>query len=357
MRETRASEYLGAAAGGTGLAGRAAELNAALEMPLIGPGGGVAIPWAVLLGPQPAEQRQAEGGAVENRVFTTTAQNDGGTIQRTILARLFGPGVMDALGVRLDSVPVGMSEFPIINAGVVPAQVKESAAAAAPVAATIGSAILRPKKISGAYEYTHELGASLTGIEEALRRDLADAVKSAMSNIVLNGQEPTEANPQHIEGLLTKLTGTDLASAQATAADYGRLHSLAVDGIHAEEEGQVMSVIGDETYRHSAGLYIAGSGESGSELLRRRSGGCMASTYIPAIAGKKQAAVLHAAGPNGGGMMRADSCGAVWPVLELVRDPYTKASRGVVLTWIALWDVSTALRPGAYRQVDIQVQA
>ena len=139
-----------------------------------------------------------------------------------------------------------------------------------------------------------------------MRRDLADAVKSAMSNLIINGVAPTNANPQHVEGFLAKLTGVDLSSAEADATDYGRLHSLGVDGIHAEMETQVSSVIGDETYQHAAGVYIAGSGESGSELLRRRSGGCYASTYIPAASGMKQAAILHAAGANGG-TMRDDS--------------------------------------------------
>ena len=62
-----------------------------------------------------------------------------------------------------------------------------------------------------------------------------------------------------------------------------------------------MSIIGDETYVHSSGTYITGSGLAGSQLLKQRSGGCYASTYIPNKASMKQSAILHAAGPNGGG--------------------------------------------------------
>ena len=118
-----------------------------------------------------------------------------------------------------------------------------------------------------------------------------------------------------------------------------------------------MSVIGDETYQHAAGVYIAGSGESGSELLKRRSGGYMASTYIPATASKKQSAILHSAGSNGGGIMRGDSVAAVWPTLEVIRDIYSKASQDVVLTWVGLWDAMVAFRSSAYKQIDIQIQA
>ena len=76
LRETRMAEYLGAAAAGIGLTGRPAELAAALEVPVVGASGGVAIPWAVLAGP---EVRQARPQGVETRAFTsTTASSDGG---------------------------------------------------------------------------------------------------------------------------------------------------------------------------------------------------------------------------------------------------------------------------------------
>ena len=91
------ADYLRPAAGGTGIEGRAAELNAALKVETQGKGGGVAVPWPVL----------------EVRAFTSTSSNDGSLVLRPILQRLFGPGVMDTLGVRMDSVPTGRSEWPL----------------------------------------------------------------------------------------------------------------------------------------------------------------------------------------------------------------------------------------------------
>ena len=142
LRETRISDYMGPAAGGTGIEGRSRELNAALGVPVAGASGGVAVPWQLL----------------EFRAFTETAANDGPQTQRPILQRLFGPGVMDTLGVRIDSVPVGRSEWPLITGGVVPGQVKEGTAAAAAVTAVFATANLKPKKLTGRYEYTHEAG-------------------------------------------------------------------------------------------------------------------------------------------------------------------------------------------------------
>ena len=80
----------------------------------------------------------------------------------------------------------------------------------------------------------------------------------------------------------------------------------------------------------------------------------MASTYVPAAASDVQGAILHAAGPNGGAA-RGDSVAAMWPTLEVVRDPYTKASQGVVLTWITLWDAKVAFRAAAYSRVSFKL--
>ena len=342
LGETSLSEYLNVASVGGAIEGRAAEVNAALGYPTVGPKGGTAVPWQMFETP-------------EMRAFTTTANNDGPNMQRPILQRLFGPGVMDTLGVRVDSVPVGRAEWPLISGGVAPAQVKEGTAAADAVPATFAFASLKPKRLSGKYEYSLEMAASVTELEQALRRDLADAIKASMTNQIVNGTAPNAQNPQRVEGFIARIgAAADLSSALATADDYGRLHSLGVDAVHAGMETEVMSIVGHTTYQHSAGTYIAGSGESGSELLRRRSGGCFASTYIPDASGMKQSSILHAAGPNGGGIMRGDSVAAMWPTLEVIRDIYSQASQGVVLTWVTLWDAHTAFRADAYKHIAIQ---
>ena len=56
------SDYLSPAAAGAGVTGAAAELNAALEVPVVGKSGGVAIPWRVLL---TDERREADQGETE----------------------------------------------------------------------------------------------------------------------------------------------------------------------------------------------------------------------------------------------------------------------------------------------------
>lgn len=344
LDDTSLADYLTPAASNRGLEGRAKELNESFEVPIAGPSGGVAVPWHVL------ESREV-------RAFSTTTQNDGSNVQRPILQRLFGPGILDTLGVRMDSVPVGRSEWPLITAGVAPDQAKEGTAAAAAAAATFSTATLKPKRLTGVFEFTHEIAASVGDIEQALRRDLADAVKAKMSDIVVNGTAPDGTNPQRIEGFLSEIAVPDDAAATAVFSDYGGAHAAGVDGLHAETENEVSSVIGTDVYQHAATVYQAGSGESGSESLKRRSMSCRASSYIPAAtnAGQSKGNLFHLAGPNGGGIMRGDSVAAMWPTLEVIRDNVTKASQGVVLTWVALWDAKVAFRAAAYTRVSFKI--
>ena len=167
--------------------------------------------------------------------------------------------------------------------------------------------------------------------------------------------DPTVGAPV-LDPTIAKLgAATDLSTATTTAADYGRLHSLGVDAIHAMRETDVVSIVGDETYQHAAGVYQTGSGEAGSELLMRRSKGCYASTYLPAKASMKQSAILHASGSNGDPMMRGDSVGGMWPTLEIIRDNVTAASVGIKLTWVGMWDVVVALRSAAYKHIAINI--
>ena len=109
------SDYLAPAKAGGGIAGAASELNAALKVPVAGKSGGVAIPWHVLEVPDGQETRQETGQ--ETRAFTDTAAYAGGVAQRPILQRLFGMDIMDALGVRIDSVPEGRTEWPVNHRG------------------------------------------------------------------------------------------------------------------------------------------------------------------------------------------------------------------------------------------------
>ena len=342
------ADYLTPAASGLGLAGPAAELNAALECPLVGTGRRRGDPLANPGWPgccAASGPRAWSAGA-----FTDTGDYAGGVAARPILQRLFGMDIMAALGVRMDSVPAGRTEWPLITGGAAPDMKAEGAA----VAATFATETLKAKRLTGKYEYTHEQAAQVPDLEQALRRDLADAVKAKMSSLILLGNEGTNAHEP--DRFLTKIAAPADPGATSTFADYAGTPALAVDGIHASEEGQSALVMGTASYQHAASTYRTNAGfESAVESLKRRAGMVMASNFVPAPAGNtkiQNGTILHAMGPNGGGAdMRGDSVAAIWPTLEVIRDIYTQASQAVVLTWITLWDAETAFRAAAYKRV------
>lgn len=347
LQKSSLGGYLVHAASGTPLDGPESELNAAAEVRAgPGQGGGTLIPWAILDGPASREVRVDAA--------TTTTNLEGGTMQRPILQRLFGRDIIAALGVRIDTVPAGMSEWPLLTGTVAPASRQEAEALADATAATFDTQSLKPKRLSGRYVFTVEQAAQVMDLEQALRRDLADAVRAKMSDQLLNGDPTVNGKAADVTGFYKRLAGPDNPGAVATFADYAGLHAQAVDGIHAVREGEVSSVIGVASYKHAASVYQAGSGESGAEALQRRSGGCQASSFVPAPpdsgngANVQNGDILHA----GVDAMRGDSIAAMWPTLEVIRDIYSQAATGgVVLTWITLWDAYVAFRSAAYKRV------
>ena len=328
--------YLAHAAAGSALDGPEAELNDALDVRATG--GGIAVPWQMFDTPAFRDETRADAA-------TTTSALGGPERQRPILQRLFGRDILAALGVRIDTVPSGLSEWPLLTGAAAPEPKSEDAAAPDAVAATFNTQTLKPKRLTGRYIFTVEQQVQVLGIEQALRRDLADAVRSKMSDQVINGNGTTP----NVTGFLQRLAAPTDPSDEATFESYAGMHAMAVDGIHADREREVSSVIGVATYKHASAVYQSGSGESGTDALMRRSAGCRASSFIPAVASDIQNGnILH----GGMDVMRGDSIAAMWPSLEVIRDIYTRAGQGeVVLTWVSLWDAYTAFRTAAYARV------
>jgi len=175
-----------------------------------------------------------------------------------------------------------------------------------------------------------------------------------MSDQLLNG---TGAGAT-VTGFYTRLGEPADPGAQATYEVYAKTPASIVDGLHSEMEDETGVVLGTDVYRHAAGVFQAGSGESGIEAIKRRCRSCRASTYVPAgVAGISKGNLLHAAGANGG-TMRGDSIAAMWPTLSVIRDIYTKAaSAETVLTYVLLWDAYTAFRLAAYARVAFKLTA
>ena len=284
---------------------------------------------------------------------TDTGDMDGSTIQRPILHRLFGSPVSDALGITFNSVPAGMAEYPIITGGVSPAMVAEGAAKDAQTA-TIGSHVLKPKRLQGRYQFTAEMNAQIPSIETALRTDLTNAINDKMRDRIINGSGAND-----VRGFMSAYAKPAGVENLAVFSDYVKLPALGVDGIHASSEGEVSVVMGTEMYQQAAGLIQANSSESATDMLGRKSSMLVASSYIgdPETRnthGGQQDYLLH----SGVGSGRSDSVAALWGGVGLIRDPYSDANDAKInLTYFILWDFYAGLRASAYKRGNLKVAA
>ena len=353
MQRATIGGYVEAALQNTIETGAERELADALEVRR-GPGyvDGVVIPWALLL---PEEQRAA----------TTTTQNDGPVRQVPIIDRLFRQpdGIMDMLGVGLMSSGPGQTEYPLVSTGTTNVgQTAEGADLDDPAAMTFTVQTLKPTgRLSGSYELTAELRASISGIEQALRRDLAMLVEEQMILQVFNGNGTA---PQ-VNGILSRVAAQQTApTAAATYSDYVSLGAKAVDGYHASDETDVDILLPIDVYQHAAGLIASGSDSAAILAMKARCKRCKATAFLsnaPATgdgAGINTNVVLHGAGMNGGSQ-RYDSLGVIWSAgPNLIVDRVTKAKSGTtVLTWITIWNCYTAFRTASYDRVSLKLAA
>ena len=340
LQRSSAANYLSSAVAGIQITGAECELNAALEIGNIGAGGGTLILWQVLDIP---EELRADAPS-------TTTQLAGAVVQRSILQRLFGRDILDALGIRIDSVPAGQAQWPLLTGGVSPDQKAEKAAAPDAVLPTFDTQTLAPKRLTGRYAFSVEQAAQVVGIEAALRLDLANAVRAKMSDQVVNG---TGAAGQ-VTGLLTRIAAPADPAAEADYEAYSGLPASGVDGIHAISEGEVAIVLGVDSYKHAASAIQTGTAVSAIEVMARRGRAVIATSFIPAKTNGniQKGNISH----SGGDVMRGDSIAAMWPNLEVIRDLYSSASTGITsLTWITLWDCYTAFRADAYKRVSLKL--
>ena len=177
-RELRASasvtDYLRETLTGQRVTGAAAELRQETMKAADEPG---RMPWEALLPLAEPEQRADAHTPAPSNVTTT---------QQSILGRVFARSATMFLGVDMPSVPVGDADYPVLTAGASPAM-KAAGAAQDAEAGTFTVSTIAPTRLTARYLLRVEDLARFAGMEEALRRDLRDALSDAMDRQVLAG--------------------------------------------------------------------------------------------------------------------------------------------------------------------------
>ena len=291
------------------------------------------IPWAALLPRHPEERVDV----------ATTAPTTVGGRQEAIIPRVFAASATVFLGVMMPSVPVGEPIFPVMTAGTTPAMQAAGGTQDA-TAATFTVETLAPRRLTARYLFRVEDLARFVGMEEALRRDLRDAMSDAMDSQVLNG----DGTAPNVTGLFSELTAPAMDPSTVSAFnDLLAAHASGIDGLYASGLQDVRLLVGAATYQRAAQIFTASGDVSGAAYLIANGGGFRASANVPVPATLNsvtnlQGALTYATGGPG------SAVAPVWEGLELIRDPYSNAAKGEVsITAVALWNFKV-LREAPY---------
>ena len=215
-------------------------------------------------------------------------------------------------------------------------------AAAAETTGQFSADVLSPSRIQASFFYSREDRARFSGMDEALRMNLSDALSDSLDKQILTGSE----------GLLT---GTKLpnhnSSAEASYAHYrSALAYGRVDGTFAASVGDLRIVMGASTYGHAAAAFRSTNAGDRAALedLMSATGGVKVSAHVPGVASKKQECVIRLGA-------RRDMVSPIWEGVSLIPDEITKAANGqIVVTAVMLYAIKI-LRTGGFFKQQLQV--
>ena len=273
----------------------------------------------------------------------TPAPGDVGTQQSTIIPGVFPQSCAAFLAVDMPTVGVGEAVYPVLTQNAT-AHTPAENAAAAETTGSFSADVLSPSRIQASFFYSREDRARFSGMDEALRANLSDALSDKMDQQILAGTN----------GLLA---GTNLpnhnSSAEATYAHYrSELGYGRVDGTFAGSVGDLKIVMGAATYGHAAAAFRSTNAGDRAALedLMQVTSGVKVSAHVPGVASKKQLAVIRLGS-------RRDMVSPVWEGVTLIPDEITKAGMGqIVVTAVMLYAVKILRQDGFYKQ-QLQVEA
>ena len=275
----------------------------------------------------------------------TQAPTNGATTQAEIIQPIFGQTAVNFLEIPMPTVPPGASTFPIISTRPAPETPAEGASVTADIPAqTFEAELLKPQAAQAQIEFSREDAASFPSMSDALGRVIVDAVGFELDRQLLR---------HTTEGLLTAgLTAPGNPGGQSAFADYRKALNDQVNGREAGVASDCRMLMGSATYAHADTLFKGNNSEvSALDYLMAKSGGLRVHTEVPAVASKRQDAIIAKALGHTHAVM------PVWSAIQLVTDEVTKLqTRIIVLTAIQLFAFKV-LRTDGFARVRFQVAA
>ena len=324
--------YVAAAIEQRSAAGAEAEYNAALGI------AGNRFPLELLA---PPEQRAAR---VVNRAARAEDRETTGvdtmTAPRTWLDRLFAGTAAEAVGVSMESVPVGKSSHPVTSTGATAAQ-RGKSEAADDAAWTLSVIEMTPKRNAVRLLFNIEDAARIPGLESALTRDLRMTMVEGIDRAIFLGDNGASPNAADIVGLTTAAGLVEKSISQTgkvKGSDTLQVFAELIDGKGAMTPGDlntVLAVGANTLWSHTLANTGASVDTTIAEFLRRFGLNWLTRGEIEDTTADTEFAAFVGLGRG----LDGSGVAAVWEAGELIRDPYSGAAKGeVALTLCYLWD-------------------
>ena len=237
--------------------------------------------------------------------------------------------------------------FPVLTLNAIPGVPAENAIPAGTgidsEGATTGAfsaEVLSPGRIQAAFFYSREDRARFSGMDEALRMNLSDALSDKLDQQVLNGSEGLFNGTNLANHNVSAVTSYALYKSQLA---YGR-----IEGTWASGVDDLRIVCGSGTYAHAATQYRGNNADQSAldELIVKTSG-VKVSAHVPAVASSKQNAVIRLG-------MRRDMVAALWEGVTIIPDEITKISTGQILITAVMMHAVKILRTGGFYKQQTQ---
>ncbi|MEO1318345.1 MAG: phage major capsid protein [Pseudomonadota bacterium] len=286
---------------------------------------------------------------IETRAGETVAAGTPDPIAvQPVIDRLFADSVASRMGVRTVNIPQGGQDYPIVTSAVAAGWGDgELADVAGPTAFATSDTSLRPDQTLGVQMEISRKAMKQTGpgLEEAVRRDMSEAIRTALDKAVFLGTG-TSGEPT---GIFTAADGaggiTDTSI--GAVADWAAFRAAIVRFMVANAAtgfGAVRVLMRPELY-NSLDTLIAGTSDSELDRMMR---------YIPVgnMVVSSNAVAAPSGSPSASSALLTTTIGGIAPALlgiwggvDVIRDPYTLAQSGQLkLTGLITADVAI-LRP------------
>ena len=274
--------------------------------------------------------------------FETRAARDGEAEanQGTWLDRVFHGTATERVGISFRPVPPGVAAYPVTTAGGGPAQ-RGRTEAAAESTYTVVVTEIKPARRAVHGIYSVEDDMRLPGLSDAIQRDMSMAMTESVDLAVFKGDSGANENTADITGMQTAgiIEATVSQANKVKGDELVKVFLAYVDGQYAASLADVRIVASVGSNQLWGGTVHAATVENQTVTQFLRANGIEWSTRggidTNTANGDFGAYVGLGRGIDGAGIA------AVWEQAQLIRDPYSGATKGEVqLTLNYLWQLA-----------------